>query len=151
MRSESQSVNANVVFPSKVTVVPVLSLLRFSVVELGTAKFEITIDVQDAVAEETCAIAVTVHAVPLGALVVVVVVLDFVVVVVDFVVVVLDFVVVVLDFVVLVLDEVFDVVVAVVVGVVTADGTHCEKKGFWTTHADPTAHAVGPVQFSPPH
>lgn len=41
------------VFPAKVTVVPVLSLLRFSVVEVGTARLESTIAVQDAVAEAT--------------------------------------------------------------------------------------------------
>jgi hypothetical protein len=41
------------VFPANVTVVPVLSLLRFNVVEVGTAKLESTIDVQEAVAEAT--------------------------------------------------------------------------------------------------
>jgi len=117
MRSESQSVKANVVFPAKVTVVPVLSLLRFNVVEDGTAKLERTMAVQEAVAEATCPIAVTVHAVPLLAVVVVTVDVVFVAVLVDVVfVVVVDvvFVVVVVDFV---------VVVAVVVPV---DGMHWE-------------------------
>jgi hypothetical protein len=53
---------------------------------------------------------------------------------------------------VLVLEAVdVDTMVVVPVVVVTVLGTHWKKKGFWTTHADPAAQAVGPVQFSPPH
>jgi len=53
IRSESQSVKANVVFPANVTVVPVFNLLRFRVLEAGTAKLEMRMLVHAAVADAT--------------------------------------------------------------------------------------------------
>lgn len=107
--------------PEKVTVVPVFSLLRFKVVEDGTAKLERTIAVQEAVAEATSDAAVTVHVPVLLDPLAVVVLVEVVEVV--FVVEVDVVFVVVVD---VVFVEVVEVDVVFVEVVDAADGKHCE-------------------------